>query len=84
MNQSPPQFEGLIPSVPGTCLWGIFLIDRKVEEGPAHCGWCYPWAGGAGLHNKEAKQEPQKQARAPLFFVVSVPKENFPTFYSTR
>jgi hypothetical protein len=21
-------------------------------EGPAHCGWCSPWAGGPGVYKK--------------------------------
>ena len=28
-------------------LWGIFLINNLVGEGPAYCGWSLPIVGGA-------------------------------------
>ena len=24
----------------------------KEGDGPAHCGWCHPWAGGPGFYMK--------------------------------
>jgi len=33
-----------------------------MREGPAHCGWCHPWAGGPGFYKTASWASQGKQA----------------------
>jgi hypothetical protein len=48
-------------------------------EGPAHCGWYHPWAGGPGCYNKAgwASHEEQASKQHPSIASVSAPASRF-------
>jgi hypothetical protein len=60
-------------------LVGHFLNSRLMEEGPAHCGWHHPWAGGSECYKGAgwARHQEQASQQHPSMASASVPASRF-------